>query len=176
MLVETLQAWFEKHKADTNYQHKEMSLDEFDVKALSSFTKMKQVHQQRVLDVCRAYKVVVDDQPDTLTRMLRYRYLAQTNLFALCHLLEKYKDTTDKTYTWTDGTTHNTHEEICNDFFVHKDPTVKTFKEFAQAYVDQKQRLLLVPHGRHCTVDYLFPRSHRHHSDRRVAVGERLRR
>ena len=147
MKVETLQTWFEKHKSDPNYQHRDMSPDEFDAKALASFGKMKQVHQQRVLDVCRAYKVVIDEEPETTARMLRYRFLAQTNLFALCHLLEKYKDTTDKTYVWTDGTTHNTHEEICNEFFVHKDPTIKTFKQFAQAYVDHKERLLLVPRG-----------------------------
>jgi len=147
MKVETLQTWFDKHKSDPNYQHRDMSLDELDVKALASFMKMKQVHKQRVIDVCRAYKLVIDEQPETLTRMLRYRFLAQTNLFALCHLLEKYKDTTDKTYVWIDGTTHNTHEEICNEFFVRKDPTVATFKQFAQAYVDQKERLLLVPRG-----------------------------
>lgn len=147
MKVEQLQEWFDKHKSDTNYQHREMPLDLFDNHALNSFSKMKVAHQQRVLDVCRAYKVVIDDQPETLTQMLRYRYMAQTNLFALCHLLEKYKDTTDKTYIWTDGTTHNTHEEICNDFFVRKDPTVQTFKQFAQSYVDHKQRLLLVPRG-----------------------------
>jgi phage terminase large subunit-like protein len=147
MKVESLLTWFDKHKADPNYQHRDMSMDEFDAKALTSFLKMKAAHQQRVLDVCRAYKVVIDDQQETTTRMLRYRFLAQTNLFALCHLLEAYKDTSDKTYIWIDGTTHNTHEEICNEFFVHKDPTVKTFKEFALAYVDQKQRLLLVPRG-----------------------------
>jgi hypothetical protein len=147
MKVETLQEWFTKHKNDTNYQHRDMPMDTFDHNAFESFNKMKAAHQQRVLDVCRAYKVVIDEQPETLTQMLRYRYMAQTNLFALCHLLEKYKDTTDKTYVWTDGTTHNTHEEICNDFFVRKDPTAKTFKIFAQAYVDHKERLLLVPRG-----------------------------
>src|ERR1700675_4075583 len=147
MEVEKLQTWFDKHKADPNYQHRDMSLDEFDAKSLTSFTKMKLAHQQRVLDVCRAYKLVIDEQPETLTRMLRYRYLAQTNLFALCHLLEKYKDASDKTYVRIDGTTHNTHEEICNEFFVRKDPTVKNFKQFATGYVDHKERLLLVPRG-----------------------------
>jgi predicted phage terminase large subunit-like protein len=147
MNVENLEAWFQKHRSDTNYQHREMALAEFDVKALDSFMKLKVAHRQRVLDVCRAYKVVIDDQPETMDRMLRYRYMAQTNLFALCHLLEKYKDTTDKTYIWTDGTTHNTHEEICNEFFVRKDPTIKTFKQFATGYVDHKERLLLVPRG-----------------------------
>jgi len=67
---------------------------------------------------------------------LRYRELAQTNLFFLCKLLEKYKDITLRT-----------HEEICNDFFVTKDPTVSTFEKFAKEYVYLKDRLLLVPRG-----------------------------
>src|SRR6185369_6284684 len=46
-----------------------------------------------------------------------------------------------------DGQVHNTHEEICNDFFVRKDPTVATFKDFANTYIDKKERLLLVPRG-----------------------------
>ena len=147
MTVDQLESWFQKHLLDKDYQHLGMSPEEMDKGALASFTRMKQVHQQRVLDVCRAYKVVIDDDPETLNRMLRYRFMAQTNLFALCHLLEKYRDCSDKTYTWIDGTTHDTHQGICNSFFVRKDPTVKTFKQFAQEYVEQKQRLLLVPRG-----------------------------
>ena len=96
MNVEQLKTWFNKHKSDTNYQHRDMSLADFDVQAFNSFMKMKESLQQRVMEVCRAYKVVIDDEPETLTWMLRYRYMAQTNLFALCHLLEKYKDSTDK--------------------------------------------------------------------------------
>jgi hypothetical protein len=147
MKVEALKDWFHKHKADVNYQHRDMPMDVLDQNALNSFMKLKEAHRQRVLDVCRAYKLIIDDEPETVTWALRYRYMAQTNLFALCHLLEKYKDTTDQTYIWTDGTTHNTHEEICNEFFVRKDPTFKTFKQFATQYVDHKERLLLVPRG-----------------------------
>lgn len=147
MKVEQLHEWFNKHRHDLNYQHRDMSPDTFTNKAVNSFFKLKEAHQQRVLDVCKAYGVVIDGQPETMYDMFRLRYLAQTNLFALCHLLERYTDTTDKTYVWKDGTTHNTHEEICNDFFVCKDPTIKTFKQFAQSYVDQKERLLLVPRG-----------------------------
>ena len=147
MTVEQLHVWFEKFKQNTNYQHKDMTLEELDERAEKSFFRLTAAQQNRVLEVCRAYKVVIDDQPDTLRDMFRFRYLAQTNLFALCHLLEKYKDCTDKTYIWTDGTVHNTHEEICNEFFVRKDPTAKTFKQFATEYVDKKERLLLVPRG-----------------------------
>ena len=147
MTVEQLHVWFEKFKQNPNYQHKDMTLEQLDLNAEKSFLKLTPVQQNRVTEVCRAYKVIIDDQPDTIRDMLRFRYLAQTNLFALCHLLEKYKDCTEQTYVWTDGTTHNTHEEICNEFFVRKDPTKITFKQFATEYVDLKERLLLVPRG-----------------------------
>ena len=60
--------------------------------------------------------------------------MSQTNLFFLCHLLEKYNQTTVQT-----------HEEICNKFFVQKDPTFTTFEAFANQYTDLKERMLLVP-------------------------------
>ena len=145
MKVDQLATWFNRHKNDTNYEHREMPLEVMAHNASVSFFRMTQANQNKVLAVCRAYGVVTDD-PLTLQRMFLYRYMAQTNLFSLCHLLEKYCDTTDKTYIWTDGTTHNTHEEIC-EFFVHKNPLIPTFKEFATQYVDQKERLLLVPRG-----------------------------
>ena len=44
-------------------------------------------------------------------------------------------------------TTIETHEEICNNFFVKKDPTFTTFKDFANQYPDLKDRMLLVPRG-----------------------------
>ncbi len=144
--VDQLATWFKHHCHDVNYQHRGMPIEIMAAYAQASFFRMTQANQNKVLAVCRAYGVVTDD-PLTMQRMFLYRYMAQTNLFALCHLLEKYKDTTDKTYVWTDGVTHNTHEEICNDFFVCKNPLVLTFKDFATNYVDQKERLLLVPRG-----------------------------
>lgn len=65
-----------------------------------------------------------------------YRYLGQTNLYFLCNLLEKYSQVTV-----------GTHEDICNDFFVHKDPTFPTFEAFANQYTLLKDRMLLVPRG-----------------------------
>jgi phage terminase large subunit-like protein len=145
MKVDQLSVWFNRHKNDANYEHREMPLEVMAHNAQASFFRLTPANQNKVLAVCRAYGVVTDD-PLTMQRMFLYRYMAQTNLFALCHLLEKYCDTTDKTYIWIDGTTHNTHEEIC-EFFVHKNPLINTFKEFATQYVDQKERLLLVPRG-----------------------------
>ena len=147
MTVGQLAVWFKKHRLDVNYQHRDLTPDQFTDRAVASFNKMKQAHRDKVVALCKAYKIIIDDQPETVLNMLRYRYLAQTNLFALCHLLEKYKDVSDKTYTWIDGTTHDTHQGICNAFFVRKDPTAKTFKQFATDYVGKKERLLLVPRG-----------------------------
>jgi len=65
-----------------------------------------------------------------------YRFIAQTNLFYLCHLLEKYS-----------LTTISTHEEICNKHFIQKDPTFATFDDFANQYTGLKESLLLVPRG-----------------------------
>jgi hypothetical protein len=88
MTVSQLHEWFDKFKQNPNYQHKDMTLEQLDLNAEKSFLKLTSVQQNRVMEVCRAYKVVIDDEPDTLRDMLRFRYLAQTNLFALCHLLE----------------------------------------------------------------------------------------
>ena len=134
MTVAQLHEWFYVHMQNPNYQHRGMTLEQLDLNAEKSFLRLTPAQQNRVMEVCRAYNVVIDGQPDTLRDMLRFRYLAQTNLFALCHLLEKYTDMTDKTYVWTDGVIHNTHEEIANEFFVKKDPTKKTFKQFATEY------------------------------------------
>ncbi len=43
--------------------------------------------------------------------------------------------------------TERTHEDICNKFFVDKDPTFLTFEAFARQYSDLKRRLLLTPRG-----------------------------
>ena len=143
MTVEKLKLLFQKHLHDKNYQHREMSSEEFDKRAEQSFSRLTPELQTKILTVCLS-KGITDEKD-----IYRFRFLAQTNLFFLCMVLEKYSDMTDHEYMWTDGVMHNTHEEICNDFFVRKDPTKKTFKEFAskENYHEQKERLLLVPRG-----------------------------
>jgi len=134
----------ETHKLDPNYQHRDMSLEELDHRAEESFKRLSDDRRKKVLTACM-HLGLTDD-----TLLMRARFLAQTNLFFLCKLLEIYKDMSSAQYQWTDGTYHNTHEEICNDFFVRKDPTKKNFKQFANEYdtkVDKKERLLLVPRG-----------------------------
>lgn len=141
MKLESLAALCEVHKLDKNYQHREKTWEQIDALAAQSFARLTTPQQEKVIKVCHAHGL-------TSGKLIaRYRFMAQTNLFFLCKLLEKYKDVSAKEYVWIDGTTHNTHEELCNDFFVRKDPTIKTFKEFAVQYIDKKERLLLVPRG-----------------------------
>jgi phage terminase large subunit-like protein len=143
VLVENVGAWFDKHRHDKNYQYRDMSEEEFDKRAAQSFLRLTPEQQTKVLTVCLSKGIGQEKD------IYRFRFLAQTNLFALCKLLEKYKDMIDHEYLWTDGNLHNTHEEICNEFFVRKDPTKKTFKEFSskENYTEAKERLLLVPRG-----------------------------
>lgn len=141
MKIEQLQALCEHHKSDKNYQHRDLSWDQIDALAAQSIKRLNDEHLQKLIKVCKQYGL------EDAKTIARYRFMAQTNLFFLCKLLEKYKDTTDREYIWIDGTTHNTHEEICNEFFVRKNPTFITFKDFAGQYIDKKERLLLVPRG-----------------------------
>jgi predicted phage terminase large subunit-like protein len=146
--LDKLKALYSHCRANKNYQHKGMSDDEFDIRAKKSWDRLTNEAMDKVRKMfALATGVDLTKSPAELKTITRCRYLAQTNLFFLCHLLEKYKDMSEKEHTWIDGTVHNTHEEICNDFFVHKDPTVKKFKDFAIKYIGQKERLLLVPRG-----------------------------
>lgn len=143
MTPETLAELVHKHKSDKNYQHRDMSWEEFDAKAKISFDRLNQERMTKVFKVSAKFGLTDD------VLIKRARFMAQTNLFFLCKLLELYKDMSDQEYVWIDGTVHNTHEEICNEFFVRKDPTYKNFKEFSSIknYIDKKERLLLVPRG-----------------------------
>jgi predicted phage terminase large subunit-like protein len=119
-----------------NYQYKNVLDDEKIKLALKSFYRIPDPDQQLVYQSWKKYcdkeKINFD-----IKDAIRLRFLAQTNLFFLCKMLEKYKDITIKA-----------HEEICNDFFVSKDPAnFKTFKDFALDYKYIKERLLLVPRG-----------------------------
>lgn len=129
-----------EHRLDPNYQFIHQEIDEM---AKLSWARVSDERKLLVTTACT--RIGLTDAG----LIVRARFLAQTNLFFLCKLLG-YKDMSADQYIWTDGTVHNTHEEICNDFFVRKDPTKKTFKAFADSYnteVDKKERLLLVPRG-----------------------------
>ena len=139
MQLEKLVSLYDSCKTLPNYQHKDLDEKALLIKAAVSFKRIPVKQQNKVLDVWS--KKMGKNTRDDLTQeefnnLILYRFMAQTNLYFLCHLLEKYNQTT--VYT---------HEDICNKFFVQKDPTFSTFEAFANQYSDLKERLLLVPRG-----------------------------
>jgi len=118
-----------------NWQHVGKTKPDLMANAKASFKRLTAPDQTLVdaswTKYCLAEKIAYN-----LEDAVWFRYLAQTNLFFLCNLLEKYQHIT-----------FDAHEEICNKFFVRKDPTFATFRDFASAYVELKERLLLVPRG-----------------------------
>src|SRR5579863_4001713 len=91
--------------------------------------------------VTKKYGEISEDQYIEIKNVERWGYetgntegCLATNLYKLCLELG-FKDLVP-----------STHKEMC-DFFVKKDPTYKSFEEFAKAYPGLKDRLLLVPRG-----------------------------
>jgi phage terminase large subunit-like protein len=121
-----------------NYHFRDLTLEQTDEMAQKSYQRLPPAQQTKV---AASWKTALEEIGEELTseslkELLRLRFLAQTNLFFLCNLLEKYNQVTI-----------NTHEDICNKFFVQKDPTFATFEKFANQYTDLKERMLLVPRG-----------------------------
>lgn len=138
MLIDKLQKLAADCLTNPNFQHK--NLDEKQIRELAkkSFIRLPDDQAGKVIT---AWTKFCNDSsiPASLEDLYYYRFLAQTNLFFLCHLLEKYNKTTVQT-----------HEDICNGFFVSKNPSdFRTFEDFAKSLdgVDLKKRLLLVPRG-----------------------------
>lgn len=128
------------HEALTlpHYQFKDSSEDELISLATKSFQRLPEAQQ---IKVQKSWLAALADAGEELTQesgkeLLMLRFLAQTNLYFLCNLLEKYNQVTI-----------TTHEDICNEFFVQKNPTFATFEKFAHQYTDLKDRMLLVPRG-----------------------------
>ena len=139
MHLTKLQQLYETCRTLPNYQYKNLSEEELLVKANKSFQKLPPLQKEKVIKSWNkklAKEGIVTTAEEAFNDLMKYRFLSQTNLFFLCHLLELYNNTTI-----------NTHEEICNSFFVQKDPTFITFDHFADQYTDLKQRVLLVPRG-----------------------------
>lgn len=139
MRLEKLKNLYETCRTLPHYHFRNLSDEEFLTKAKKSFTKLRPDQIQNVygswLKQLKKENEKLSDE-DAINWLYRYRFLAQTNLYFLCQLLESYNNTTV-----------NTHEDICNEFFVQKDPTFITFDHFADQYSDLKQRMLLVPRG-----------------------------
>jgi phage terminase large subunit-like protein len=166
--LETLQAEYTAAFSQKNYQHKGMTDEpggEFSLLALAAFDRYT---NQQQADAMLSWLVFNGGSrkaglpspgscayDDLRLTVARYRFMAQTNLYFLCRMLG-YSKVTDYEYNWYNPQTkgwelHNTHEEICNEFFVRKDPAnFGTFESFAldcDAKHQQKERLLLVPRG-----------------------------
>lgn len=105
----------------------------------NSWSKYFDRHKEDKEGDFNPFKLFATDK-EAIDALKLYRFLAQTNLFFLCKLLEKYSQVEK-----------DTHEEICNKFFVRKDPKYPTFEQFAIQYDndqhDLKRRLLLTPRG-----------------------------
>jgi phage terminase large subunit-like protein len=138
--LEELRELVQDSKLNPNYQHRELDPEVFYKNAVKSFGKLTEAQQKKVKlswqKVLTQGKVDLteDNKEELLKELVETRYLAQTNLFFLAHLLE-YRDMT--VYT---------HEDICNEFFVRKNPTFNTMEQFAKTYDNaRKRRMLLVP-------------------------------
>lgn len=134
MLVSELRLLAEESKNNPNYQHKDLLPKDFQIEASKSLLRLgdkASLAYNKWEAVCKLESVET-----SLQEYARLRFLAQTNLFFLCKLLEKYNKVTI-----------DTHEDICNKFFVPKNPTINTFEEFANAFSGLKERMLLVPRG-----------------------------
>ena len=140
MKVTDLQPMLDKHLLDKNYQHRDKTWVEIDKLAAQSFSRLTETSKKKIFKVCAKFGLTDN------VLIQRARFLCQTNLFFLCKFLG-YDAMTAQEHVWTDGKVHNTHEEICNEFFVAKDPTEPNFKSFSAHYIDKKERLLLVPRG-----------------------------
>jgi phage terminase large subunit-like protein len=107
--------------------------------SVRSFQRLSDEQQCAVFDSWHKFLSESGDHAEQVNatgEMMRLRFLAQTNLYFMCKLLVIYGQVT-----------LGAHEYICNSFFVQKDPTLPTFRAFADGYGDLKSRLLLVPRG-----------------------------
>lgn len=140
MKLDELRTLVHDRRQDPNYQHRDMDEETFHENSQKSFNKLTTDQQKRVklswqkALVQGGIELTEGNKDELLRELIETRYLAQTNLFFLCSLLE-YHDMT-----------LNTHEDICNEFFVRKDPTYNTMEQFAKKYDNaRKRRMLLVP-------------------------------
>jgi hypothetical protein len=138
MKFDKVQEIYNSCKQNEHYQYKNLSNEEWRAKADTSFNKLTEQQKSLIATRWRDFLVANGQEvsPENLRLAVDYRFLFQTNLYSLCHLLEKYNQVTVRT-----------HEEICNSFFVRKDPTYISFEAFANQYTDLKERMLLTPRG-----------------------------
>lgn len=142
MNINKLKELVSESLVNPNYQYKDLSKSDFQKMAGTSFYRLPENQKALVITSWKSFCLTAGEDGKAidykLSEAAEYRFLAQTNLYFLGHLLEKYKDTTVET-----------HEDICNQFFVQKNPTFNTFQEFALSLPPSylKKTMLLVPRG-----------------------------
>lgn len=138
MEIAELRVLVESAKTNPNYQFRDLTDEQFMERAQASFAKLTDTQRTKVQTSWANALTKAGEEltPEKAQDLIKYRFMAQTNLFFLCHLLETYNQTTV-----------GTHEEMCNKFFVQKNPTFASFEKFAKQYTDLKDRMLLVPRG-----------------------------
>ena len=168
MTLEDLQKEYKSAFSNKNYQYRGMSDasgSEWSTLALAAFSQYSKPQQYNAMLEWNCFNgharkggMPVEGSPEYEELRLtvaRLRFMLQTNLFFLCRVLG-YSKVTDYEYPWLNPKTkswelHNTHEEICNEFFVRKDPanflTFEAFAHHQDATHEFKERLLLVPRG-----------------------------
>lgn len=138
MLLAHLRALMVECQTNPNYQYRNSTPAEMLAMAKSSFNNLTELQRTKVQ---KSWTAALQSNGEELTtataeELVLSRFMAQTNLYFLCHLLETYNQVVV-----------GTHEEICNKFFVQKNPNFATFEKFAKQYTDKKDRMLLVPRG-----------------------------
>ena len=138
MRLSLLRSLAEEARQHPHYHFKDVTDAELMSMARKSFSRLTQTQQELVQKHWMGALKEAKEEPNKVnaTEFIRFRFLAQTNLFFLCNLLERYRNVTLKT-----------HEDICNKFFVQKNPVYISFQQFANQYTDLKDRMLLVPRG-----------------------------
>lgn len=154
MLLTKLSVLVKEIESHENYQHRNLSVEDRKALAQKSFAKISPAQKEKALETWASFRarykanysadVTLSDND-----FIYLRFLCQTNLFFLCKVLEKYSLVSmGAPQPNLNGGSVNTHEEICNKFFVNKDPAnYSNFEKFAVAYSDLKDRMLLVPRG-----------------------------
>lgn len=137
MKLDKLRKLAEEAKHHPNYQFRDKTEAELLVMAKKSLSRLIPRDRQKTL---RSWQKALEREGEEANEsnsveFIIYRFLAQTNLMFLCGILGYRKFSV------------KTHEDICNNFFVRKNPVFRSFDEFAHQYTDIKDRMLLVPRG-----------------------------
>lgn len=140
MDIAGLEALYAECRHNPNYQYRNNTDEDIQERAVRSYARLTEGQKNKVSNswITSLKKNGREVTADSAMDMVRYRFMAQTNLYFLCHLLESYNQTTVQT-----------HEYICNSFFVQKDPTFASVEKFASKdnYTELHDRMLLVPRG-----------------------------